>query len=184
MGDDEGEIVWLAPHPRGILELNAFRVSRSLRAIRRRGVFEVTINRAFDRVIEACADRPAGTWISRDIRRAYSRLHRLGFAHSVEAWQGGQLGGGLYGVAIGGAFFGESMFHRMTDASKVALIALVERLRVRGFRLLDIQFLTDHLRQFGAVEIPRREYERRLSEALQVACTFVDGGDEVAATQP
>jgi leucyl/phenylalanyl-tRNA--protein transferase len=174
MADDEGEIHWLAPDPRAVIELDTFRVSRSLRAVRRRGVFDITINNAFGTVIEHCANRAEGTWISDEIVEAYSLLHRLGFAHSVEAWQNGQLAGGLYGVTIGGAFFGESMFHRVSDASKVALVHLVERMRERGFALLDVQFMTEHLRQFGAIEIPREEYERRLHEALARRCSFVD----------
>ncbi len=174
MADETGEVHWLAPDPRCILELERFKISRSLRAVIRRGIFETTVNRAFKQTIEACADRPDGTWISPDIRRAFLRLYRIGFAHSVEAWRDGQLCGGLYGVAIGGVFFGESMFHNETNASKVALAALVDRLKDRGFVLLDVQFMTEHLRQFGAVEIPRREYERRLRAALRRSCWFVD----------
>ncbi len=172
MADDDGEIRWFAPDPRAIIPLDGFVVSRSLRAAVRRGAYEVCVNRAFDDVIVACAARDEGTWISDDIRLAYGALHRLGFAHSVEAWKDGQLVGGLYGVAIGGAFFGESMFHRATDASKVALVHLVERMRERGYALLDTQFMTEHLRQFGTVEIPRAEYERRLRKAIQLKCSF------------
>lgn len=181
MGDDVGRLHWLAPDPRAVIELGAFRVSRSLRAVVRRGVFDVTVNRAFDDVIAGCADRPEGTWISADIKRAYHALHRLGYAHSVEAWGEGVLAGGLYGVALGGAFFGESMFHLVTDASKVALVRLVERLRERRFVLLDVQFMTEHLRGFGAVEIPKTVYERRLHQATRLSRTFVDppaGGAE------
>ena len=174
MADDEGAIHWLAPDPRALLELDKFKVSRSLRSVRRRGEFSVTINRAFDGVIEACADRAEGTWISNEMRDAYRTLHRLGFAHSVEAWRGEQLAGGLYGVALGGAFFGESMFHHVSDASKVALIHLIERLRDRGFVLLDVQFMTEHLRRFGAVEIPRAEYERRLTHAVRLSRSLTD----------
>ena len=184
MADEGGKIHWLAPDPRAIIDLDAFKSSRSLRSLRRRGVFTVTINRAFAEVIEACADRPDGTWISPDIRKAYCELHRLGYAHSVEAWKGEHLAGGLYGVAIGGAFFGESMFHRVTDASKVALMVLVERMRERGFTLLDVQFMTEHLRQFGAVEIPRVEYERRLREAVQRPRSFVDAPGAITLDQP
>ncbi len=175
MADGAGRIHWLAPDPRAILPLDGFKVSRSLRAARRQRDFRVTLNAAFDDVIGACADRPEGTWISRGIRVAYGELHRLGFAHSVEVWKDETLVGGLYGVSLGGAFFGESMFHRVTDASKVALLALVERMRERGFSLLDIQFMTDHLRQFGAQEIPRVEYEERLHRAVRDPCSFVDG---------
>lgn len=174
MADDDGEIRWFAPDPRAIIPLDGFIVSRSLRAAVRRGAYEVCVNRAFDDVIVACAARDEGTWISDDIRLAYGALHRLGFAHSVEAWKDGELVGGLYGVAIGGVFFGESMFHRATDASKVALVHLVERMRERGYALLDTQFMTDHLRQFGTTEIPRAEYERRLRKAIQLKCAFAD----------
>ena len=174
MADDEGEIRWFSPDPRAVIELDAFKTTRSLRSTLKRGVFDVTINHAFEQVIEACADRPEGTWISQDIRSAYCELHRRGFAHSVETWKGGELVGGLYGVAIGGAFFGESMFHFMSDASKVAMVRLVERMRERGFALLDVQFVTEHLLRFGAVEIPRLEYERRLARAIVLPCSFVD----------
>jgi leucyl/phenylalanyl-tRNA--protein transferase len=184
MADEGGRIHWLAPDPRAIIELGAFKSSRSMRSARRRSLFTITIDRAFAEVIEACADRPEGTWISPDIRDAYCELHRLGFAHSVETWKEDQLAGGLYGVAIGGAFFGESMFHRVTDASKVALMVLVERMRERGFTLLDVQFMTEHLRQFGAVEIPRAEYERRLREAVQRPCSFVDGPGAITLDPP
>ena len=166
MADEKGELFWLAPDPRAIIELDGLEVSRSLRSVVRRNVFEITFNRSFDRVIEACARRDEGTWISDDIREAYTELHGLGFAHSVEAWKNEELVGGLYGVTIGGAFFGESMFHRQPEASKVALVHLVERMRERAFTLLDVQFMTDHLRRFGAIEIPKTDYERRLKEAL------------------
>ena len=180
MADDKGEVHWLAPDPRAVIELEAIKVPRSLRAPRKRGEFQLRVNSAFAEVIAGCADRREGTWISKDIKDAYRVLHQLGFAHSVEAWRGEELAGGLYGVAIGGAFFGESMFHRVTDASKLALVYLVERMRRRGFALLDVQFLTEHLRRFGAVEISRTEYERRLRRALSLTCSFVDmmGGSE------
>ncbi len=181
MADDHGRILWFAPDPRAIIELDALQISRSLRTVIKRGVFEVTINRAFTKVIKACAERKEGTWISSDIREAYRRLHRLGFGHSVEAWKDGELAGGLYGVALGGAFFGESMFHHVSDASKVALVWLVERMRERGFVLLDVQFMTEHLCRFGAVEIPRVEYERRLGEAVQRSCSLCDTPDASAS---
>ena len=181
MADDQGEILWFAPDPRAIIELDAFKVSRSLRTVIKRGVFEVTIDRAFSEVIKACAEREEGTWISSDIREAYCELHRLGFGHSVEAWKDGELAGGLYGVTLGGGFFGESMFHRVSDASKVALAWLVERMRERGFVLLDVQFVTEHLRHFGAAEIPRVEYERRLGEAVQRSCSLYDAPDASAS---
>ena len=174
----KAEIRWFSPDPRGIIPLDTFRISNRLARTWRSGRFEIAIDRAFAEVMTACATivrDPAdpGTWITQDIVDSYVALHRLGLAHSVEAWRGGQLAGGLYGVALGGVFFGESMFHRETDASKIALIALVERLNQRGFRLLDTQWSTPHLEQFGAVEIPRREYLRRLARALRVTCTFV-----------
>ena len=173
MADEVGQIHWLAPDPRAIIELDHLKVSRSLRTVLRRGEFEVRINTAFEEVLLACADRPSGTWISRDIEIAYCALHDLGYAHSVEAWYGGRLAGGLYGVAIGGAFFGESMFHRVSDASKVALVFLVERMLELGMALLDVQFMTAHLRSMGAVEISRKEYERRLNEAVRMPVSFV-----------
>lgn len=179
MGDETGRVHWLAPDSRAILDLDGFQVSRSLRSVCRRGTYEITINAAFAEVLGCCADRPEGTWITRDIVEAYTRLHDLGYAHSVETWADGELAGGLYGVSLGGAFFGESMFHSKTDASKVALVALVEWMRRRGFVLLDIQFMTDHLRQFGAVELSRAEYERRLRIATAIPCRFVDGPDAV-----
>jgi leucyl/phenylalanyl-tRNA--protein transferase len=184
MADETGEVHWLAPEPRCIIELEAFKPSRSLRAVVRRGVFETAVSRAFEEVIEACADRPDGTWISPEIKAAYVELHRLGFAHSVESWREGRLAGGLYGVAIGGAFFGESMFYRETDASKVAFVALVDRLRDRGYVLLDAQFMTEHLRQFGAMEIPRTHYERRLRKAIRLPCTFADPAEAPAGRHP
>lgn len=184
MADEKGEIHWLAPDPRAVIELDAFKVSRSLRAVRRRGVFQVTVDQAFNTVIETCADRREGTWISGEIKEAYRALHRLGFAHSVEAWQGGRIAGGLYGVTIRGAFFGESMFHHVSDASKIAVVHLVERMKKRGLILLDVQFMTEHLRRFGAVEIPRTEYERRLGNALSLSCSFIDAPSESTAGDP
>ena len=162
-------MVWWSPDPRGVLPLDDLRVSRSLRRSCAR--FEIRIDSAFPEVIDACADprRPQG-WISSDIRSAYLRLHELGWAHSVEAWaEDGTLAGGLYGVGIGGLFAGESMFHRRTDASKVALVALVALMRDghAGARLLDVQWRTDHLASLGVVEIPRRRYLRALSRALR-----------------
>ena len=175
MGDSRRrQIRWYAPDPRAIIPLESFHVPRSVGRTIRRGTFEVRVNTAFGEVIRACAARRE-TWISAEIIRAYSELHALGLAHSVEAWQSGALAGGLYGVALGGAFFGESMFTRVRDASKVALAALVERLRARGFVLLDTQFLTEHLARFGAVEIPRDEYLLLLRHALQLERTFTDG---------
>ena len=172
--DVEGEIEWFSPDPRAIIDLDTFHVPRNLARRCRSGRFEIRVNTAFGAVMRACADRPEGTWISEDIVTGYTRLHELGLAHSVESWHQGQLAGGLYGVALGGAFFGESMFHRVTDASKVALVALVERLRSRGYLLLDVQFTTPHLRQFTVAEIPRSDYLVRLQAALALDCRFVD----------
>lgn len=174
MSDASGRIAWYGADPRCIIELDQLHVSHSLRKTLARGVFETRVNSAFARVMAACADRPERTWISAEIVRVYTQLHRLGFAHSVESWKDGQLVGGLYGVAIGGAFFGESMFHRATDASKVALVRLVERLRARGFVLLDSQWTTPHLERMGATEISAQEYEQRLEAALKLPARFAD----------
>jgi leucyl/phenylalanyl-tRNA--protein transferase len=171
-----GKIQWYSPDPRGIIPLDGFHTpSRLARAVRRAG-FEIRINTAFRAVIEACArrDDTDGNWIDEQIIESYSALHEQGFAHSMETWQDGRLAGGLYGVSLGGAFFGESMFHRVADASKAALVALVDRLRAREYVLLDTQWVTPHLEQFGAVEIPRRRYLRLLDEALAVKTTFTD----------
>ena len=184
MADDHGLIHWLAPDPRAVIDLEEVGIPRSLRTIIRRGVFEVTVNRAFSDIIRACADRPEGTWISAQIVEAYGTLHRLGFAHSVEAWKEGRLAGGLYGVAIGAAFFGESMFHRVPDASKVALTALIERMQGRRYALLDVQFVTEHLRRFGATEISRAEYEKRLHEAIRQPRAFDDTLNPTALRPP
>ena len=173
MAVDGGEIRWFSPDPRGIIPLDGFHVPARLARVVRRGIFRVAIDTAFEAVIRACAaaerdrDDP-GTWISDEIVDSYVALHSRGYAHSVEAWRGDRLVGGLYGVALRGAFFGESMFHRETGASKVALVALVDRLRRCGFVLLDTQWVTAHLEQFGAVEIPRAEYLERLAAALAV----------------
>jgi leucyl/phenylalanyl-tRNA--protein transferase len=172
MGMEDGEIGWFSPDPRAIIPLDdAFHVPHGLKRALSRGRFEVRVNHSFEAVMRACAGREE-TWITGEIIESYCELHRRGFAHSVEAWREDRLAGGLYGVAIGGAFFGESMFHRETDASKVALHALVQRLRERGFTLLDTQWITPHLRQFGAMEIPRRQYLRLLAEAARHSCSF------------
>jgi leucyl/phenylalanyl-tRNA--protein transferase len=174
MGLDDGDIGWFSPDPRGILPLDAFRVPSRLARVVRKGVFEVAIDRDFAAVMRACADaRDEGTWINDEIFESYVALHHAGVAHSVECWHNGALAGGLYGVHLGGAFFGESMFHRVTDASKVALVALVERMNARGFELLDIQWVTEHLVQFGATEIPRADYLARLGRAVRKDCDFV-----------
>jgi leucyl/phenylalanyl-tRNA--protein transferase len=170
MAVEPGEIRWYSPDPRGIIPLDGFHASRRLSRLVRQGRFAIRVDTDFRAVIRACAERQDedGTWIDDEILDSYCTLHDHGLAHSIETWQDDQLVGGLYGVALGGAFFGESMFHRATDASKVALVALVERLRARGFVLLDTQWLTDHLTQFGAIEIPRRRYLRLLEAALKV----------------
>jgi leucyl/phenylalanyl-tRNA--protein transferase len=175
MADERGRISWYAPDPRAILEHDDLRVSRSLRAAVRGDRFTIQVDTAFEAVMRGCAaprSDDMGTWINEEFIRTYCLLHRHGFAHSVEAWQDGELVGGLYGVGIGAAFMGESMFSRRTDASKVCLVALVERLRTRGFLLHDLQFLTPHLERLGARLIPRHEYQRRLGEALQKSCAF------------
>ena len=170
---DGGRIRWYSPNPRGILPLDRFHAPRRLARVVRSGRFEIRVDTAFRAVIEACAaDREEGSWISAEIVESYCALHQAGIAHSVEAWQDGTLAGGLYGVALGGAFFGESMFHKVTDASKVALAALVAHLRERGFALLDIQWVTPHLETFGAIEIPRRRYLMLLEEALRLPGNF------------
>jgi leucyl/phenylalanyl-tRNA--protein transferase len=173
MALEAGDIGWFSPDPRGILPLDTFHVSGRLARVIRQGRFEVGVDRAFEDVMRACAERPdEGTWISQEILDSYIALYRLALAHSVEVRLEGALVGGLYGVHLGGAFFGESMFHRVTDASKVALAALVDRLRDAGFLLLDIQWVTPHLAQFGAIEIPRKDYLKRLKAAVERDCVF------------
>jgi leucyl/phenylalanyl-tRNA--protein transferase len=172
MGEARGdEIYWFQPDPRAVIPLDAFHVPRSLHKLLRRGTFEITYDQAFAAVVKGCAEgRPV--WISRRMERLYGRLHRMGHAHSVEVWQGKRLAGGLYGVQIGAAFMAESKFHRVSNASKVALVRLVERLRERGFALLEVQYLTAHLRQFGTVEISLREYLRQLRKAMKLERRF------------
>ena len=165
-------IEWFSPDPRGILPLDAFRVPERLRRVLRQGRFETSVDRDFRGVMRACAERDE-TWINDEILDSYVELHQRGFAHSVEVWSEGALAGGLYGVSLRGAFFGESMFHRATDASKVALAALVERLIDRHYALLDIQWVTAHLAQFGAIEVSRRRYLRMLDRSLKLDCSFV-----------
>jgi leucyl/phenylalanyl-tRNA--protein transferase len=173
MALEDGDIGWFSPDPRGILPLDTFHVSSRLARVIRHGRFEVAVDRAFEDVMRACAERPGeGTWISEEILDSYIALYRLGLAHSVEVRIEDTLVGGLYGVHLGGAFFGESMFHRVTDASKVALAALVDRLRQAAFRMLDIQWVTPHLAQFGAIEIPRKDYLKRLKAAVEKDCVF------------
>jgi leucyl/phenylalanyl-tRNA--protein transferase len=166
---DDPTLFWVEPEQRGVIPLDGFQISSRLKRTVRSDRFIVTVNHAFPEVIDGCAAPRMGrenTWINRRIRNLYTALHRLGHCHSVEAWEGDQLAGGLYGVSLGGAFFGESMFHRARDASKVALVHLVARLIAGGFVLLDTQFVTEHLRSFGAIEVPRRRYRTELDVAL------------------
>ncbi len=172
--EDPG-LYWVEPEWRGVLPLEALHVPRRLARTVRADRFEIRVDHAFDAVIEACAAPAPGrgkTWINSRILRLYRELHRIGHCHSVEAWRDGKLVGGLYGVRLKGAFFGESMFHLERDASKVCLVHLVARLKLGGFRLLDAQFLTEHLAQFGAAELSRRDYQRRLTEALAGEADF------------
>ena len=168
-----GEINWYSPDPRTIFDLNEFHIPRSLKLTLKKEEFEVHINKRFEEVIRECAAREE-TWISETIIQSYVQLYQLGLAHSVETWRDGELVGGLYGVAIRGAFFGESMFCRMRDASKIALVNLVARMKERRFTLLDTQYITPHLKRFGAREIPRSEYMKRLEESLTLNCSFID----------
>jgi leucyl/phenylalanyl-tRNA--protein transferase len=175
MADEDDEIYWYDPDPRAILPLNSFHVPRSLQRVVKQGGYDVRRDFAFGEVIRACTEPSSGredTWINEDIILAYEDMFRLGFAHSVEVWHDDLLAGGLYGVAINGLFAGESMFSRVRDASKIALVHLVEHLRRQGFLLLDIQFLTEHLERFGAIEIPRPEYKKELLMALNQPAKF------------
>jgi leucyl/phenylalanyl-tRNA--protein transferase len=180
MAEDANDptLYWVDPEERGILPLDTFYVPRRLQRTLLRTPFDVRLDTAFDDVVAACAaprfDRPT-TWINDEILRLVSELHRMGHAHSVECWQADKLVGGLYGIALGGAFFGESMFSRATDASKIALCHLVARLRRSGFTLLDTQFVTEHLERFGVVEIPRADYQAKLKAALKVKAEFYLG---------
>lgn len=172
MATHHDSIEWFSPDPRAILPLDGFHVPHALRRLLRNNPFETTIDTAFSEVIRGCAKR-RDTWINREIIESYTRLYQLGHAHSVEAWKQGKLAGGLYGVAVGGAFFGESMFHRVTDASKITLVVLVEHLRARKFVLLDTQWLTPHLQQFGGIEISRNQYLRLLRRAVELSRKFL-----------
>ena len=166
---DDPELFWVEPELRGIIPLDTFHVSKSLAKTIRRKPFDIRYDTAFEAVMAGCAaaapDRPS-TWINETIRRLYTELHHIGHAHSVEAWEGDELVGGLYGVSLGSAFFGESMFSRRTDASKICLVHLVERLREKGFTLLDTQFTTDHLKNFGAIDMPKDDYAKILEKAI------------------
>lgn len=169
----EAEIGWFAPDPRAIIPIDdRFHISHGLKRALKKRPYEITVNQDFEAVIQTCSTSHGETWISREIIRSYCELHRLGFAHSVETRKDGKLVGGLYGVHLRGAFFGESMFHHATDASKIALVALVERLRAGGFLLLDTQWTTPHLLQFGTLEIPRDDYLKLLAKALKRQATF------------
>ncbi len=171
MAMQDGDIAWFSPDPRGIIPLEDFHIPRGLKRTLKKQPFEMRINTAFRETMEGCADR-SSTWIDESILTSYGVLHERGNAHSVETWQDGRLVGGLYGVAIGGAFFGESMFSRVSEASKVALVHLVQRLRERGFLLLDTQWSTPHLAKFGCIEISRSKYMRLLESALQIETSF------------
>ena len=172
MAMEQGEIGWFSPDPRGIIPLESFHQTKSLRRVVASKKFEIRINSAFSEVIDGCAERDE-TWIDETVRESYVTLNANGYAHSVETWYEGELAGGLYGVAIGGAFFGESMFSRKTDASKVALVALVEHLNKRQFMLLDTQWTTPHLRKFGAVDIPKADYIKKLNKAIKLEISFI-----------
>lgn len=181
---DDDEIYWVDPPLRGILPLDAFHVSKRLVRTMRSKRFRITVDAAFPDVMLACAEAApnrANTWINPLIERSYANLHAKGYAHSVEVWNGTALVGGLYGVSIGAAFFGESMFSRETDASKIALVHLVERLKAGGYVLLDTQFITEHLKQFGAVEIPRARYREALAKAVDTKADFYVLGGAGAA---
>ena len=170
---EDQPILWWSPDPRFVLELDQFKISRSLAKTLRRRMFHVTFDRVFEDVIAGCAtvtrEDQSGTWITPEMKKAYINLHGLGYAHSVEAWFDGKLAGGLYGVSLGKAFFGESMFHLKTDASKVALATLVEKLKGWGFHFIDSQMTTDHMHSLGAREIPRRIFVKKLQSALRHA---------------
>jgi leucyl/phenylalanyl-tRNA--protein transferase len=167
-----GEIHWYSPDPRAILPLNSFKISRSLKQTIKKNIFDIRFNTAFEKVIRNCSARNE-TWISEEIVQSYLELYKLGYSHSTESWHNDKLVGGLYGVAVGGAFFGESMFSLMRDASKVALVALVEMLNQNGFKLLDTQYLTPHLKKFGAIEISRMDYLEKLKFAKSIQAFFI-----------
>lgn len=171
MADEDGSINWYEANPRAIVEIDGYHIPRDLKRILNRNAFEIHFDHAFEQVMRGCMNR-APTWISEEMVRSYLALHRIGHAHSVEAWQNGELAGGLYGVTIGGAFFGESMFHRVTHASKVALVHLMRHLQSRAFALHDAQVMSSTLRLFGAKNIPRSEYLLRLEAALKKKSAF------------
>lgn len=181
-GRDDPEVFWVDPKQRGVFPLDGFHISRSLARTMRRGGFQVSFDMAFKDVIHNCADREE-TWINGTIVELYDALFQIGHAHSVEVWEGETLIGGVYGVSIGGAYFGESMFSKATDASKLALAYLIDRLRSTGFTLFDTQFLTAHLASLGAIEIPRKEFHKRLALALNTQASFTAGGLKVPEAQ-
>jgi leucyl/phenylalanyl-tRNA--protein transferase len=170
--NEDTPVLWWSPDPRAVIELDEFHVPRRLQRTLRSGHFAFTMDEAFSDVLLGCADRSEGTWITPDMAEAYQALHEQGHAHSLEVWLEGRLAGGIYGVGLGGFFSGESMFYRVADASKVALVLLVEHLRERGYQLFDIQMITAHTARFGAREIPRADYLRRLRLALACEVTF------------
>ena len=177
--ETDPEVFWVRPEIRGIIPLDAFHVPRSLAKTLRHNPFDIRFDTDFEGVIDACAekrDERPSTWINGPIREAYVQLHYMGHCHSVEAWREGHLVGGLYGVSLGRVFFGESMFSKETDASKACLVALVERLRQQGYSLLDTQFTTEHLKRFGAIDVPRAQYEQLLAEALVGTASFTSSG--------
>ncbi|MEM8948331.1 MAG: leucyl/phenylalanyl-tRNA--protein transferase [Pseudomonadota bacterium] len=184
---DDPTIQWIDPHHRGIIPLDRYHVPRSLKKVIRQERFEVRADTAFEAVIRSCAecrpDRPR-TWLNDELIDLYCELHEQKFAHSVESWKDDQLVGGVYGLSLGGAFFGESMFSRVRDASKVALIKLIERLNKGGYCLLDTQFVTDHLLRFGAIQIPREAYRQRLGEALLVEARFYSDAGVIVSKTP
>ena len=176
--NEEGELYWYAPDPRAIIPIDTYQPARSLRPVLNQRVFEIRVDTAFEQVMRGCAGpRPdsEGTWISEEIVSAYTHLHEMGYAHSIEAFREGYLAGGLYGVSLGAAFFGESMFFHQPNASKVAFHHLIEILRIQGFVLLDTQFINDNVRRFGAIEIPRENYMHRLNKALAEKAIFPSG---------
>jgi leucyl/phenylalanyl-tRNA--protein transferase len=183
--DGRRMLAWLSPDPRGILELDSLHVSRRLARRLARGEFQFSVDRAFTEVVEGCAaprrvDCDDDVWLTLAMQNAYQSLHQLGYAHSVEVWQQGRLVGGLFGIAIGGLFAGESMFHRVTDASKAALAAIMPYLARRGFMLFDVQWTNGHTRSLGAIDIPRSEYLVRLAKAIELPVTFADCGAQNA----
>ncbi len=175
MADADGTLYWYSPDPRAIIPIDTYRPARSLRPILNKNLFDIQINTNFEQVMRACAaprSEEDSTWISEEIVMAYTQLHRMGLAHSVETYQQGVLVGGLYGVALGGAFFGESMFHSVSDASKVAFHHLMLTLRQQQFELLDTQFINDNVKRYGAIEIPKADYQKRLKQALRRKTQF------------